>query len=565
MSSHRDKLDFADYSSFANLLRNGGFFESPMQRKNLQDTIKKSTEQDIPSIEDEMQQLLSRLCELAVSKNDIQVNISRFSKFLTLPAVNRLPTEILIEIFLTLRDATEGHTTAIALGLWPVTHVSRKWRSIAVSLPELWSYITIGVIDKPAKNQLQLLNTALARSGSTPLHLEAYFSWTTSIESDLNSWDFGSQANRNTPGNITLPSWPSEQQLSEAMIRAVVQHSDRWATASIHIFHSQYLLPIYRRLSSLEKLTFGGTLHDLPFLFSVAPKLRDVEFVNSNPSTVQLPWTQLVRLHESEWNPTGDPLPRYLHILRQYPQLEDLGVEYEEYRERNPPSPLTHNKLKALMCSDLRLIRCLTLPALQSLHLKASFMRLCPPDMVPASRELLNRSRCASSLRVLRLGSVVLDRSIFDLLESTKGLTELNLTFERWKISNDAYMKRLIQRISTSRKLKKSSKQVLLPRLESFTIDIEAIGSYEWFTCDIQFIDETYVDMVEARWNSSGNNVSRLLVVKFEGYIPATLNGLTDRCLKRMKKMRDEGLEVYIATMDINSTDEDRKEKTYVK
>ncbi|KAJ3768935.1 hypothetical protein FB446DRAFT_749790 [Lentinula raphanica] len=561
MSSH--KLELADYSSFAVLLRNGGRFESPAQRKELQDAIKKSTERDIPSIQHEMQQLLSKLCELEMTKKDVQATVSKFERILKPTPVERLPTEILIEIFLILRDTAEGHITAITKGLWPVTHVSREWRNIAISLPKLWSYITIGVVEKPAKNQLQLLKTALARSGSNPLHIQAFFSWAISDESDLNGY-YGSRADV-TSSDSSIPPWPSEHQLSEALIKAVVQYSDRWVTARIHVLYPEYLRPIYRRLSSLEKLTFGGYLDDYPLLFSVAPKLRDVEFFNSDSSTLQLPWTQFVRFHESQWNPRPDLLPRYLSILRQYPQLEDFGTEYEEFREGLLPPPFTHHKLKALSCSDHRLMCCLTLPALQTLALKASWMRSCPSETIPVARELMNRSRCASSLRVLRLGAIVLNRNVLDLLESTKGLTELNFTFERWKTSNDAFMKRLIQRMNTCRKLKKSGGQVLLPRLESFTIDIEAIGSHEWFTCDIQFIDEAYVDMVEARWKSFGNGISRLQVVKFEGYTPATLNGLTDTCLQKMKKMRDEGLEVYIATMDINSTNEDRKEKTYVK
>ncbi|KAJ3861692.1 hypothetical protein EV359DRAFT_84078 [Lentinula novae-zelandiae] len=126
----------------------------------------------------------------------------------------------------------------------------------------------------------------------------------------------------------------------------------------------------------------------------------------------------------------------------------------------------------------------ITLPNLQSLHLKAPFMRMCPSDMIPASSDLLSRSRCASNMRVLRLEGVVLNRDVLSLLESTANLTELNFTFDKWVISNDTFLKVFIQRLSTHGKSRKDMARILLPKLESLTIDIEAINSHEWFACN---------------------------------------------------------------------------------
>ncbi|KAJ3930510.1 MAG: hypothetical protein NXY57DRAFT_1011786 [Lentinula lateritia] len=539
----------ADYSPFLDIFQNKGVLESTAQRQRLRDIIRKSTEEDIPAIDEQIQELLARIRELELTKNGILLNVSKFQEILTPNPIHRLPTEILLEIFFIHRDTTEGYITTISNGVWPLSHVSREWRSITLSLPELWSNIAISAIESPAKNQLQLLNTALNRSGSHPLHVVAHFSWSTGFDDD----------------DGLFSSWPSERQLSEAMIKSVVGHSNRWKTADISVLDPSLLRPIYGQLASLEKLTFAGDLDDFPQILSIAPKLRDIEFHNSDSSSLQLPWTQIFRFRESQWNPSMDLLPRYLRILRQNTQFEDFGVEYESIRSGNTPQLLTHSKLKAFMCTDIRLIRCLTLPNLQSLHLKAPFMRMCPSDMIPASSDLLSRSRCASNMRVLRLEGVVLNRDVLSLLESTASLTELNFTFDKWVISNDTFLKVFIQRLSTHGKSRKDMARILLPKLESLTIDIEAINSHEWFVCNIQFIDDSFVEMVEARWKKSGNGISQLRVVKFEGYTPATLSAFTVSGVTRMKKMRDEGLETYIATMDINSTDDDRKEKTYIR
>ncbi|KAJ3973359.1 hypothetical protein EV361DRAFT_68251 [Lentinula raphanica] len=550
------KLQLANYSSFAHLLQNGGDFESPAQRKELQDTIEKSTGRDIPAIEDEIQQSLTRIHKLEAMKDRIRATASQFQELLTPIPINRLPTEILVEIFLILRDTSKEYTTTITQGVWPLTHVSHKWRNITVSLPKLWSHISIGGIEKPAKDQLQLLKTALARSGSHPLHLEASLPCYISTGSNFDSWPLGSRASN------SIPLWPTESQLSEAMIRVVVQHSDRWATANIHVMFADCLRPIHRRLSLLEKLIFWGDTYGSPALFSVAPKLRDVEFLSADSSTFRLPWKQLVRFHDSQCDLDVDPLPRYLQILRKYPQLEDFGDDYDGKHEPVPHQSVTHHKLRAFLCSDPRLIRCLTLPSLQNLHLRAQSIFSRSPELVLAARELLNRSRCTSSLRILHLKTVVLDRNVFDLLESTNGLAELNFYFRKWKTSNDAFMKRLINRMSACRKSKKVDKQVLLPRLESFTINIEKTFHYDISTCNIQCIDEKYVDMVEGRWNSPGNGISQLRVVKFESYIPTTLSALTNRCIQRMKEMRDEGLTMYIAA---SMSEDEEESQVYVK
>ncbi|KAF5348223.1 hypothetical protein D9757_014863 [Collybiopsis confluens] len=170
--------------------------------------------------------------------------------------MNCLPTEILIEIFLIHCETAQDYTTTISSGVWYLTQVSREWRDISLSLPALWSNVQIGVVEEPAKNQLRLLQTALEQSGSHPLSVQVHYSWAASSEDyssvgGIEGYEYepsGLSRNTNKPKANNLPPWPSERQLTKASIQALVQHSNRWKTAEIHIMYSHLLLPIYGHL-----------------------------------------------------------------------------------------------------------------------------------------------------------------------------------------------------------------------------------------------------------------------------------------------------------------------------
>ncbi|KAJ3758790.1 hypothetical protein EV360DRAFT_82736 [Lentinula raphanica] len=560
MSPQKLRLsNYSEYSSFTDRVQNGGDFESPAKQKELQDAIEQSTGRDIPALEGEIR-------ELDATQSSVQATALKFREIFSPNPVDHLPTEILTEIFLYVRDTTTEYTTTITEGLWPVTHVSRKWRGITVSMPQLWTYISICAIEKPARNQLQLLNTALARSGLHPLQVHMNFACSISGEAEHEIGESG-ESRVSRPDVNNIPLWPTAEQLSGALIQAIVQHSDRWATASIDIFDTYYLRPIQCRLSSLETLAFYGEIEVESLLFSVAPKLQEVQLLGTDSRTFQLPWTQLVHFQESkipDGTPSYDLVLHYLEILSQCPQLENFGVSYEGNDEVDPDPYIVHNNLKTFTCSDFYLVRCLTLPSLQDFHLQAPIMcSCCPSEMIPSAHELLTRSQCASSLRVLQLTAAVLNHDIFDLLESTEGLRELHFAFDNREIPDiNAFMKSLIARMNTFHE-SPTPDDHLLPHLETFTSNIDIITSHESPTFDIQYLDETYVDMVEGRWNSSGNGVSQLRVVRFESHVPATLSALTDRCIQRIEKIRDEGLAAYIAARTSQDWREPRK--IYVK
>ncbi|KAF5348222.1 hypothetical protein D9757_014862 [Collybiopsis confluens] len=182
-----------------------------------------------------------------------------------------------------------------------------------------------------------------------------------------------------------------------------------------------------------------------------------------------------------------------------------------------------HSNLKALTCTDERLIRYLTLPKLEKLHLQSLFLKKFPPDMILQSQELLMQSVRVSNLRALRLDDALLGHDVFVLLKMTTELVELSFTFVKWETAIDSFMKELVQRMSNySLQKERQKKPIPLRKLESakFKVDIEPIRLlYGWFKCMIRWVDKTFVNMVEGRWrrDRNSNRVSRIRVVEFEG------------------------------------------------
>ncbi|KAJ7041914.1 hypothetical protein C8F04DRAFT_888988, partial [Mycena alexandri] len=56
--------------------------------------------------------------------------------------LRRIPPEIIAEIFSwtmpTLREAVDRQRCSVMDSPWVLTHVSRRWRAVAISSPALW-------------------------------------------------------------------------------------------------------------------------------------------------------------------------------------------------------------------------------------------------------------------------------------------------------------------------------------------------------------------------------------------------------------------------------------------
>ncbi|KAK0486428.1 hypothetical protein IW261DRAFT_1306997, partial [Armillaria novae-zelandiae] len=108
-----------------------------------------------------------------------------------LSPVRRLPAEVLVRIFHeTIEfpwkciDTTEDwrhfdlDREFDADSPWSIASVSRRWREVALSFPELWAFINIAVTEELFEEgdyrYLRFVNLHLSRSGSRPLSVAIY-------------------------------------------------------------------------------------------------------------------------------------------------------------------------------------------------------------------------------------------------------------------------------------------------------------------------------------------------------------------------------------------------------
>jgi hypothetical protein len=162
-------------------------------------------------------------------------------------AIN-LPTEILSSIF------QAGLLPLPAMRVWKqraketrfeisVSHVSRLWRLIALSTPQLWTEIYMNLCVSP----VELLDLYLKRSGTLLLNIM--------LDHNIH-WDYLDYNQYNLHGyNFT-------QHLS-----SLVPHAARWRQFTIHAYLDRYsgtmspriiLLPLVNlHVPALEKITFG--------------------------------------------------------------------------------------------------------------------------------------------------------------------------------------------------------------------------------------------------------------------------------------------------------------------
>lgn len=214
--------------------------------------------------------------------------------------INRLPPEIICEIFLQLAihcyrlsDKTYLHGCRTVIpGKDPyawivVTHVCRYWRSTALHFPKLWTLIS--------RKQVDIVRAFVSRSGQAPLDIVEH---------------------------------PSDQNAHQVM-KILLEESDRWRTLELSATHCSWdQLP--RSAPSLEvlRLNSWSSQVDSNSLSFELPRLRSVYLVHSPFSLVERivkrdTITNLILI-----NITHTQAPAtWAGVLRSMPFLEELQLK----------------------------------------------------------------------------------------------------------------------------------------------------------------------------------------------------------------------------------------------
>ncbi|KAK0200481.1 hypothetical protein DFS33DRAFT_1387685 [Desarmillaria ectypa] len=453
---------------------------------------------------DQIPSLLKEQPGLVDSEKDELLHTIGLHKIILSP-VRYLPAELLIEIFL---YALDEHFDILQVtdGPYVLSHVCRSWRAVALACPELWTNFVLPWMNLHPRitGPVYLLDTVLIRSAQRPLSI------------------------------IYTPE--KANTATKFFYQYLLRECHRWKSARFNIPSDVYssFIKAKNRLYQLECIDLildidraeaeNPTFFDA---FASATRLRDVTISGTHIqettklTQTRLPWSQLRRFC-TEHICSIDHL---IQLMTNAPNLEVLEVLCVEWHyPRYAESLAIHDSLRSLRLWDPRLLDYLVLPALKCLDLD-----LDNGDLYASALEgFIQRSGCA--LKQLRIAGGNPKERVKTLLAANT-ITELTIDES---FSGREYVETLFRVLTY-----KAKDNALLPHLERFTW-IADISSF-------LFDGHCLVEMIESR-RVTERVGSRLRFVKVT--CRTWRSKFTDAVLDRLKKMKEEGLDVHVTLDD---------------
>ncbi|KAF8888624.1 hypothetical protein BD779DRAFT_1523998 [Infundibulicybe gibba] len=419
-----------------------------------------------------------------------------------------LPAELLAEIFILCLPAPASWTDdpILPTPIPGVSQVSRYWRNISLSTPQLWT--TIGLV----------------------LDEESFCSY---------------------PLDISIIFAGSDDGLDlQPILDILIPHCERWYRFRIHMpwmdsFHKQFM-PIRNRLPSLVELDLNlppfGDPPQLPgTMFEIAPRLRTI-FIDS-PSYFVLPWAQITHWSSHRWE-LG--IGRCVTILNSTPELVSACFLLDTLiTDPIPPgalvprsSSLTSLTLAVVHQDELPVVlSLLNLPALCQLSISISAPGL-PWDR-SALTAFLGRSLLIQKLSLNNLN--VSTRDLVQILGQTPLLTELTV-----EIISQYLRKPLNNRFIRSLTIDRLGELNIVPQLTVMNLH-----------GDLQFLDRHLIPMIVSRRGAShggDRDTFGILNSLCLNYISYHGNSPDASVIARLRTLEHQydGLQITIAR---NSTD----------
>jgi F-box-like len=395
-----------------------------------------------------------------------------------------LPPEVLAEIFYYCSpenwiDDNPHDKRATMLS----SHVCRLWRQVALSMPRLWSSLSLEIRTANYESSLSLAKSWLSRSGGCPLKLRILC--------------FDRSRNLQFLVDTILPLCHRWQNLYIVVLFAEI---DDFVAAIGHVPRLEML-----DLSVLDSPDFLTT-RPLPVrIFESAPKLRNVCLSDGIiPHGVQLPWDQL-----TEFRVGLCGVYDCLEALTWLPNLVKFGVDLAIVK--TPPSGAIHHVIQLPHLTTMTLFPRvnpgyffdhLALPSL------ADFEYYDEVGCTWKQRQfisLLLRSSCSLRRLCLAAPRSMKEHHLIQVLEHTPDLRELHVA--PLSMSSSA-LARLTRQTTNN-----ENAPCLVTKLHTFKIFHQ-----------LHFDAEALADMVESRWrleddtlnSSSGSkhSVSRIHTVQ---------------------------------------------------
>ncbi|KAG0708212.1 hypothetical protein DFH29DRAFT_1075848 [Suillus ampliporus] len=242
-------------------------------------------------------------------------------------ALWRLPTEVLSHIFIhCLPKGSEPTYLSSPSKLAPMllTRVCRRWREVAMGVPNLWCSVHMEVDDGGWKGGISFYDSWLKRSRGCPLllNLDCYYA------SDLTKLRGLLQPYTNQISSLFL-------RFSRKTIQPELLFKDPPALQELTIRRMHYERDIPSNAQSFSRLP--STLRSLNII-EVIGWTFDIENLSSfNPV-----WTHLTNVEITILHPNA-----FLHLLRLCPNLSSLTVR-AIFGQKQTLKPLTHTAIRSI-------------------------------------------------------------------------------------------------------------------------------------------------------------------------------------------------------------------------
>ncbi|KAG7092137.1 hypothetical protein E1B28_008511 [Marasmius oreades] len=440
---------------------------------------------EITHIQNEKSILLERIERLDRSQQTFSNELAKYRG--TVSALKKLPPNVLARVFFhvtLLSDSNSRIKTSLTL-----SHVSRRWRDAALSLPELWTTLFINVTSFKDQSH-PLVKQFLERSKTAPLSLTLTINPTRTgnpcyhlirdvifslLKETLNpvfhrvrsltfkcQIDLGTQLDSETPIQIDVLSAPSAPILE-----------------TLHLLVNPHMYPFLT--------TWMRTL------ITNAPRLRHLSCRFPIMVLKNVAWCNVESLNlleaSSVWRFSSQEIAS---ILSAAPLLRECTVELRRCEATNTSlTPFLHNALRILSVrenTDGRLgdlLDKLTCPKLTSLLIYRDGIRFRDwPDL--SIRSFLERSRC--NLKRLRLPNISIPANLLKSLLAMDAVRNSLEDLTLQKISSIANF--VIEDILKYLTISSETVHLLpLPNLRSITCAIEAISHSHLFRL---FVDSRF-------------------------------------------------------------------------
>ncbi|KAK0209563.1 hypothetical protein IW262DRAFT_1498362 [Armillaria fumosa] len=430
--------------------------------------------------------------------------------------VSFLPVEMLCEIFQLAADGDLDLAECDVLDIkhspnWVISHVCRAWRSVALSMPNLWTYVCIEddsdllmLDDVPfTDNRATLLQEYLARSGQYSLRVTLSSSY--DIQKHL---------------EILLPHFDRCTDLRFTI--------DNEALITLSTISGEF--PILERLTIvIDDISHYPSLpmnfsFSMPQIegFSKAPNLRVVSLHGIGILHLRLPFAQLQSF-------TGD-ISNFLEYLELFFLASQLTTATLNVCCIHPsftlPVPFSHTRLHTLsLHTDLRCMRDLRLPALEVFRLE----HISSNGGYYHIAKVFQDSHCPLRCLYLEIPALRWSRLEPILKACSSTLTSLSVRVDAssaWYVYNAFTL---------------DGPSCIVPRLEELCVRDDTRPRWPDEDVEASFADDVFLDMVFWRRESEdeGEMAALKSLTMCAPYAPRL-----DDALKELQGLQEGGLKV---------------------